>query len=331
MSTVTSNRPNVQWVSINTVIPNPLNPRKNDAIKTEEMQEIILNRGWEIPLTVYKKGTNYIVLSGHRRLYAAKQTNTLKEIPVYVVDSPQNHQEEIERIASLQRGQVDWTPYEWGKFTYERWMAWGKPSYKDFAKKSGIPVRTVAEYISVLRYFPRFEIESGLESKIYSMSNLAILVDFMTKLKVKKVSIVASMTEEMIRKVMLKKTESKLTTRDSLRRSIAELLDTVSDEDFMSFLTTTDMSLQDLLDAYAIDNKPKKTLQGRLVSMGIANRNIKETPTPYKEDEQDKILKALLQLQDTVKRKIREIKKLQKDKNPAIEIEVFEGVVIDAN
>jgi ParB family transcriptional regulator, chromosome partitioning protein len=303
-------RPEVQWVPINSVIPNPLNPRKNDAIKTEEMQEIILNKGWEIPLTVYKKGAIFVVLSGHRRLYAAKQTRSIKEIPVYIVEQPENHQEEVERIASLQRGQVDWSPYEWAKFTYERWLAWGKPGMKEFSKKITIPERTVSDYIQVFQYFPRHEIEDGLETKRFSMSTLSTFVEFMRKLKSKKSVLVESMTEELIRQTMLAKMEKKLASRDALRRSSAELLEQVSDDDFVEFLTTSNMGLQDLLDKYAIPLKPAKTLHGRLVSIGIATKSIKDTDIPYTQGEQERLLKALEDIQNTVKKKITEIKKV---------------------
>lgn len=308
----TASRPNVQWVPIEQVIPNPLNPRKNDAIKTEEMQAIILNRGWEIPLTVYKKGSFYVVLSGHRRLYAAKQTRTLREIPVYVTEAPENHQEEVERIASLQRGQVDWSPYEWAKFTFERWIAWGKPGMEAFSDKIGIGRRTVTEYIQVLQYFPRQEIETGLETKIYNMSTLANMVEFMKKLKSHKSVLVESMTEEMIRKTMLYKMEKKLISRDALRRATTELVPVVSDADFTEFLTTSNMDLQDLLDAYSIALKPAKTLHGRLVSIGIANKNIADTDIPYNAKEQEKLLNALEDIQKAVKKKISELKKVMK-------------------
>lgn len=310
--TNTANRPEVQWVPIEQVIPNPLNPRKNDAIKTEEMQSIILNRGWEIPLTVYKKGQNYIVLSGHRRLYAAKQTRTLREIPVYVVDAPENHQEEVERIASLQRGQVDWSPYEWAKFTFERWIAWGKPGMEEFADKIGIAKRTVAEYIQVLQYFPRQMIETGLESGIYNMSTLSSMVEFMRKLKSQKSVLVDNMTEDMIRKTMLAKMERKLISRDALRRATTDLIPKVTDDDFREFMTTSNMDLQDLLDHYAIALKPAKTLHGRLVSIGIANKNISDTDIPYKVSEQEKLLNALEDIQKSVKKKIAELKKVMK-------------------
>jgi ParB/RepB/Spo0J family partition protein len=313
MAQSTKVRPTVQWVSTKYIVPNPLNPRKNDAIKTEEMQSIIQNKGWEIPLTVYQKGNIFVVLSGHRRLYAAKQAN-LSEIPVFVVDAPNNYQEEIERIASLQRGQVDWTPYEWGKFTYERWMAWGKPNNRQFSKKSGIPERTVAEYISVLQYFPREEIERGLEDKTFNMGILAALVDFMNKMKIKKTNVVADMSEEMIRKVILKKIELKIINRENLRRATAELFDVITNDDLMEFITTMEIPLQNLLNNYSIEDKPLKTFKGRLIAVGFSNRNIKEMNIPYNISELESMVRSLETIQETTRGKLKEAKRVLKEK-----------------
>ena len=300
---VANQRSGVKWVPIEDVVPNPLNPRKNDAIKSEEMKEIILKRGWEEPITVYQKGRMYVVLAGHRRLRAAKEAK-IKEIPVYIVEPPQNHQEEIERIASLQRGRVDWTPYEWGKFTYERWIAWGQPKISKFAKHIGIPANRVKEYINVFSYYPRHEIEHGLQSEVYSISALDVLVDWIGKLKVEKPEIVNKLTEEMIRKVMLNKLSNKLVSRDSLRKT--ELLEIISDEDLMEFLTSTDINLQDVLDMYEI-RKNKNTLHSQLVRIGRLNKDIREITLAH-EDDREKYINALEELDKVIKKKLRELK-----------------------
>lgn len=304
MSTSAANdRATVKWVPIEDVIPNPLNPRKNDAIRSEEMKEIILKRGWEEPITVYQKGRVYVVLAGHRRLRAAKEAK-IKEIPVYIVDPPENHQEEIERIASLQRHRVDWTQYEWGKFTYERWIAWGQPKINEFAKHIGIPVNRVKEYIKVFSYYPRHEIEHELQSEVYSISALDALVDWIGKMTVEKPKIVDKLTEEMIRKVMLNKLSNKLVNRDSLRKT--ELLEVITDKDLMEFLTSTDMKLQDLLDIYEI-GRNKNTLHSQLVRIGRLNKDIQEISLAH-EGDREKYISALEELDKIIQQKLRELK-----------------------
>lgn len=304
MSTsVANDRTILKWVPIEDVIPNPLNPRKNDAIRSEEMKEIILKRGWEEPITVYQKGRMYVVLAGHRRLRAAKEAK-IKEIPVYIVDPPENYQEEIERIASLQRHRVDWTQYEWGKFTYERWIAWGQPKISKFAKHIGIPVGRVKEYIRVLSYYPRHEIEHELQSEVYSISALDALVDWIGKMRSEKPEIVDKLTEEMIRKVMLNKLSSKLVNRDSLRKT--ELLEVITDEDLMEFLTSTDIKLQDFLDIYEI-GRNKNTLHSQLVRIGRLNKDIQEISLAH-EDDREKYIHALEELDKIIQQKLRELK-----------------------
>jgi ParB family chromosome partitioning protein len=70
------------------------------------MQEIIAANGWKEAATCYKKGQFYILLSGHRRLYAAKKLGE-KQIPIYIVLAPTTPAEELDRLGSLQSGQVE--------------------------------------------------------------------------------------------------------------------------------------------------------------------------------------------------------------------------------
>lgn len=304
-------RANVKWVGIDEVIPNPLNPRKDDSVKTQEMQNIINQRGWEIPLTVYQKGKYYVILAGHRRRYAAKQAG-VKELPVFVVEAPKDHQEEVERIASLQRGQVDWTPYEWGKFTLERWTAWNKPSYTDFAKQMSMPERTVKEYLTVLQYYPRHEIEMNLQTGVYAMSTLYELVTWINKLKIYKSELVSDLGEEMIRKTMLHKIANRHVNRDHLRFT-ESLFKVVSDKDLLAFLTNTTYKLKDLLDLYSIE-KPKKTLQGRLIKMGIFRKEVLEFDIPVNAKEQEAMMESLKELDSAIRKKMRQIDKIRKEK-----------------
>ncbi|MGM1022643.1 MAG: hypothetical protein ACQEXV_19515 [Bacillota bacterium] len=52
------------WAKINDVVPNPRNPRRDLSVKSEEMQQIIKNKGWETGITCYEKDSKYIILSG---------------------------------------------------------------------------------------------------------------------------------------------------------------------------------------------------------------------------------------------------------------------------
>lgn len=297
----------VEWANTPDVIPNPLNPRKNDAIRTEEMQEIIARRGWEEPLTVYRKGSNYIVLAGHRRLFAAKSMN-IKQVPVYVVDEPENHQEEIERIASLQRGRVDWTSYEWAKFTYERWIAWNRPGMTEFADQIGIPRTTTEEYIRVLDYYPRHEIEPKLLSESVSFSHLGKLIQWLRKLKKEKPELVENMTEDIIRRMMLSKLENRaIVNKDEISAGLAFITES-SDEEMKSFLTNSTLGLKEAMkDIGVMDQKEVKSFQGHVISLGLMNRRVFDMK-PNNLQEWESLNKHLVELKSAVEQRLETMK-----------------------
>lgn len=301
---VQNKRAEVKWVSIQDVIPNPLNPRKNDSYRTEEIQSIIQRRGWEEPLTVYQKGKIYVLLAGHRRLYAAKKIG-IKEVPVYIVEKPENYQEEIERIASLQSGRADWTAFEWAKFTYERWVAWGKPDIKKFAKQINLKPNQVTAYVSVLSYFARNEIEQEIENGTYSITALYELFRWMKAFGEHKSELLNRLGEDVVRKIMLKKMANKEYTRDHLRKR--ELFTVVSDEDLLEFLTNEDIKLEHLLDVYNLMSK-NNHLHSYLVQIGMYKKKIaNQTVVFVSEEEKEKYKKALQELSFVINDKIRKL------------------------
>jgi ParB family chromosome partitioning protein len=292
---VKNNRAQSLWVDINSVVPNPLNPRKDDSVKTDELQNIIRSKGWETPLTAYKKGNMYVLLSGHRRLYAARKFGA-KEIPIFVVDAPKTHQEEVERIASAQLAQENWTALEWGRFTYERWLAWGRPGMKKFSKEIGLAERTVESYVKVLDYFPLHEIEAGLNQKLYSLSFLLDVVLWIKKLKELKPSFVEDLTEEMIRRIMLDKITNRKVSKEGLRKKY--FLEKVKDQDLKRFLLDKDMHIEDLMTEYEFDVK-EKSFHGQLVSMGYARKSVKNL-NPKNKEEAKKAFDALSEMKNSM-------------------------------
>lgn len=298
------NRANVEWVSINEVLPNPLNPRKDDAVKTEEMQHIIKQRGWEEPLTVYPKGKMFVLLSGHRRYFAARQAG-IKQVPVYVVDAPTSHQNEIERIASLQSGRVDWTSFEWARFTYERWIAWGSPAINAFAKQINLPKRNVEAYVQVLDYFPMDEIQAGLKSNRYSIFTLHELWRWMRDLRREHPELVETMTEEMIRKTMLDKVEQKLTSKESMRK--LEFLAMVPSDALKEWLLSKGVHFEQFMENNDFDVK-EKSFQGSIVSMGWAKKNVKAV-NPKTKDQAIRTVESLEELKKQIDQQLKVIER----------------------
>lgn len=298
------NRAAVEWVPTSEVLPNPLNPRKDDSVKTDLMQNVLRTRGWEEPLTVYKKGRMYVLLAGHRRYYAARQMS-LKQVPVYVVDAPTSHQNEIERIASLQSAKQDWEPFEWARFTYERWIAWGQPPIAEFAKQIGLSKAAVESYIDVLGFFPVDEIQGGLRSKAFNMSLLHEITRWYKVLTKTHPDLIEALTEDMIRRTLLNKAENKLVTRESLRK--VEFLKLSNDETVKNFLMSQGEHLEQHLENVNLDVK-EKTFHGVMISLGYAKKSV-VTVAPKTVDQAIKSAEALLEIKKKIDKQLKEIEK----------------------
>jgi ParB/RepB/Spo0J family partition protein len=297
-------RSEVKWVSLNRVFPNPMNPRKDNGIKTNEMQDIIFKRGWEEPLTVYEQGKLYILLAGHRRLYAAKKSG-IKKVPIFIVEKPNNEQEEIERIASLQAGRVDWTPFEWAKFTFDRWNAWGQPSIQSFAKQINIGAGSVKQYINVLSSFPHDEIFTRLQTKELTISSLDALARWLKALAKNKPGLIELMGETLIRKTMLEKISRKKLNRDDLKN--IEYTELAKEEDILDFLTNEDANLSAKL-GYLGLKKNFRDFNGHLISIGLMEKRIPEIK-PETQHQKEQALKALEELNNLVQQRLAELKK----------------------
>ena len=231
-------------VPIEKIEPNPLNPRRDYSVKTEEMQEIIKERGWETGITCYKNNGVYVILSGHRRWYAATQLKE-KSIPVYVVERPSSKLEELERLGSSQSGKVDWSPYEWAKYTFDLWIMRDKCTYRELALKLKASERNIAERIRVFRYYQHSEIEKHLEARDISISMLSDIIDWIEGLKKKYPDVVEELSETMIRQTMIHKGVKDRFSRSEIRTG--KFIEFGNENQIKIFLRTTKMSMREAL------------------------------------------------------------------------------------
>ena len=75
-------------VRIDEIRPNPENPRVNfPQAELEELQESIRRYGVQVPIAVFKRGGEFILIDGERRWRCASKLN-LKTIPALVQDEP---------------------------------------------------------------------------------------------------------------------------------------------------------------------------------------------------------------------------------------------------
>lgn len=292
------------WVDIREVIPNPMNPRTDDNIQQDEMKEIIRTRGWEEPLTAYKQGKIYVLLAGHRRLAAARSAKETR-IPLFVVEKPATEQEEIERIASLQSGRVDWSVYDWAKFTYERWIAWKKPPVSRFAKELNLGVGKVKQYINVFDNFPRHEIELQLQQKSLTISSLDALAKWIKHLKTHQPDLVAQMGEDLIRKIMMEKIITNKINRDELRN--LDYPKQAKPEEIQDFLADKNMKLGNTV-GYLGLKKKYQDFNGQLISMGLFKKKISEEIKPETAHQKEQAVKALEEMKAQIEEKLKEFK-----------------------
>lgn len=239
------------WTSINKVIPNSMNPRSNFSVKTNEMQQIIKSKGWETGITCYEQDSKYIILSGHRRWYAAKKLK-IKMLPVIVVEAPKSEAEELKRLGSVQSGKEDWTDYEWTKYTYEMWIAWNKCSFEEIAIKMRRSSRWVAERVRIFQYYPHDEIEEELIKGNLNITVLYRLMGWLEKLSSQKPKVVASFSINMIRTTMLQKIMKRLVSIKDLKNE--KFICESNDEQMKRFLLDSRMKLSDCLSGTEVSN-----------------------------------------------------------------------------
>ncbi|MFF5995190.1 ParB/RepB/Spo0J family partition protein [Lysinibacillus sp. KU-BSD001] len=272
-------RLNLEHVPLDKIQPNPLNPRRNLSQDIDRLITVIKKNGWETAITCYKKDGNYIILSGHRRFEAACQMD-LKAIPVYVVAPPESIEEELDRLSSVQGGKRDWTTYEWGKYlfnlsnnNYENW------SMKELSYKTGKGLKVVREALKVFNYFPHQEIEDRLANDKLTITLLARIVDFINDLKIQHPTLVAELTEDLIRDSLLYKAENKKISTTQLKSDI--LLESADLVILKQFFRTPKMKYSEAIkligvDDVYVDSKLKrslKTIQSRTTEIAQIDFN----------------------------------------------------------
>lgn len=90
-------------VEIGSIQPNPWQPRKTfDQDKLAELADSIREHGIIQPLIVRRKGLNYELVAGERRLRAARLAQ-LKTVPVLVRDYTEQQMQELALVENIQR------------------------------------------------------------------------------------------------------------------------------------------------------------------------------------------------------------------------------------
>ena len=104
-------------VPVESIRPNPYQPRKTfDKEKLKELSESIKKHGIIQPLIVRKKGLNYELVAGERRLRAARLAK-LQTVPVLIREYDEKQMRELSLVENIQRH--DLNPLEEAKAIQE--------------------------------------------------------------------------------------------------------------------------------------------------------------------------------------------------------------------
>lgn len=285
--------PDFIMADIKQVIPNPLNPRTNNSIKTDEIQRVLKEKGWEVPITCYQKGDQYVILSGHRRWYAAKKLS-YKKIPIYLVEAPKTKEEEQERLGSVQGGKSDWSVYEWAKHTYDMWIYWEKCSFRKLARKMNKSCSFVSLRVKIFSYYPHSEIQENLKNDRYSISILSYLIKWLDTLSRTKPEIVEHYTLELIRTTMLAKIEKNLVGILDLKND--SFIHNASNGQIKNFLLDPNKKLSEALleiDGYKKRYSGKTKMKAYVNEINYVNDIIKRLDPPGNVEERKRMQSIL--------------------------------------
>lgn len=154
---------NITYVSIDSVRPNPYQPRKQfNKISMEELCESIKQYGVIQPISVRRLSTNmYELVAGERRLRASTMAG-LKEIPAIIIDINDNDSAVIALIENLQREDLSYMEEAEG---YNNLINDHGFTQEELAQKIGKSQSTIANKIRLLKLPP-------LVKKMLSDNNL---------------------------------------------------------------------------------------------------------------------------------------------------------------
>lgn len=140
-------RDSVAKVPIHKIAPNPEQPRVQfDADKLGELAQSIQEHGILQPLIVTRKGENYELIAGERRLQASKQAG-LTEVPVIIREADDRTKLELAIIENTQRHNLN--PIEEAKAYLRLTEEYGLHQ-EEVAKKMGKSRSVVANTVRLL-------------------------------------------------------------------------------------------------------------------------------------------------------------------------------------
>ncbi len=191
-------------ISIDKILPNPKNPRKDfDEQGMKELAASIKLHDIIQPLTVSKTASGkYQLIAGERRFRAAKLAG-LQDVPVYVRHANDSELLELALLENLQR--EDLNAIEIG-LSYKRMMDEINYTQEEVAERMGKERSTITNYIRLLKLPP--DIQLAVRNGNVSMGHARALINIDTVDKqlyvfseIKNKGLNVRQTEDLVRKL----------------------------------------------------------------------------------------------------------------------------------
>jgi ParB family chromosome partitioning protein len=208
-------------IPVDSIKPNPYQPRKSfDEEKLKEMADTIKERGILEPLLVRKSASGYELISGERRLRAAKIAG-LEKVPCLVRTITDDESLELALIENLQR--EDLNPVEEARAYRVLKERFGM-TQEEIADKVGKDRATVANTMRLLK-LPE-EVLNGLAQGKISEGHAKILLSLQSEREIinyyRKV-IKSSLSVRNLEKLLFKKKKEERREDPNLKRVIKSL------------------------------------------------------------------------------------------------------------
>ena len=218
----------IVYIPINKIKSNPYQPRKEPDEKVEEIAESIKEHGIINPIRVAKRGDDFVLVAGERRLLGAKKAN-LKKIPCILINVTDKEMLEIALVENLQREDLD--PVEEAEAYYLLATEF-KLTHEQIAKIVGKDRTTITNTLRLLKLplYVREELRKGNLTQGHARV-LITLKDQYEMEKIAKIAIKENWTVRKIEKYIYKKNNKKTTKEEPLyiqavKQELEKALDT---------------------------------------------------------------------------------------------------------
>jgi ParB family transcriptional regulator, chromosome partitioning protein len=162
----------VASVDLDKIQANPYQPRADfDQVALDELRQSILEKGIIQPITVRRMAGGYQLISGERRVRAAREAG-LRQVPAYIIRVRSNEEMlELALIENLQREHLN--PIEIA-ISYKRLLDECKYTQEQVSEKIGKDRTTVTNFLRLLKLPP--EIQSSVRKNELSFGHARALV-----------------------------------------------------------------------------------------------------------------------------------------------------------